>query len=30
MRASNIGYVLTAGVDAYGPVWFRSLVGFSF
>jgi hypothetical protein len=30
MRASNIGYALTAGVDAYGPVWFRSLVGFSF
>ncbi len=30
MRASNIGYELVAGVDAYGPIWFKSLVGFSF
>jgi hypothetical protein len=30
MRASNIGYVLNPGIDAYGPIWFRSLVGFSF
>lgn len=30
MRLSNIGYQLQAGVDSYGPVWFRSIVGFGF
>lgn len=30
VRLSNVGRVLQPGVDAYGPVWFRSLVGFSF
>lgn len=30
LRLSNFGRVLTPGVDSYGPVWFRSLVGFSF
>jgi len=30
MRASNVGYTLVAGQDTYGPIWFRSLVGFSF
>ncbi len=30
MRVSNIGYQLTPGVDAYGPVWFRSIVGYGF
>jgi hypothetical protein len=30
MRLSNIGYELTPGVDSYGPIWFRSIVGFGF
>jgi len=30
LRLSNFGHVLAPGVDAYGPIWFRTLVGFSF
>ena len=30
MRLSNLGRVLQPGVDSYGPVWFRTIVGFSF
>jgi hypothetical protein len=30
MRMSNVGHVLEAGVDSYGPIWFRTLVGFGF
>jgi hypothetical protein len=30
LRVSDFGRALTPGVDSYGPVWFRSLVGFSF
>jgi len=30
MRLSNIGYQLQPGIDSYGPVWFRSIVGFGF
>ncbi len=30
MRVSNFGRVLDAGVDSYGPIWFRTLVGFGF
>ncbi len=30
LRVSDFGRVLAPGVDSYGSVWFRSLVGFSF
>jgi hypothetical protein len=30
LRVSNFGRVLEPGVDAYGPIWFRSLIGFKF
>jgi len=30
VRVSNVGRVLDAGIDSYGPVWFRSIVGFGF
>jgi hypothetical protein len=30
VRLSDFGRALEPGVDSYGPVWFRSLVGFSF
>ena len=30
MRLNDVGRQLQAGVDSFGPVWFRSIVGFGF
>ena len=30
LRASNVGRNLTPGVDAFGPIWFRTIAGFGF